>query len=719
MYKIGESKSRCCLSDCVEREKVEHKADWREGEGRAPGGLAIGDLHLRDRSPGGGCRGPGGWGRGQWEEGTRNRWTGELAPPPPRSCCGRRRGPRGGPRDADGDGNERKERGRRWEEEEGVGPNRTSVRPQRSVGLAAEISVIAADRALAGGASCASAPPAPALENISHGQLQVLAAMLPDHPSLSNDPDKPSSYVCTVPPLMECQGVPKQFYSKLLVVPRHADWFSPATVHRLERQVVPHFFSGKSPGHTPEKYIMLRNKVIVKYLERPSRRLAFAECQGLVTSTAELYDLSRIVRFLDTWGIINYLAAGSVHRGLRLASSLIREEQTGELQLASAPLKSIDGLILFDRPKCSARAEDIASVASTSSALEVPNGDTGFADLDEKIWERLSENFCSYCSQPLPSLHYESQKEADISLCLDCFHDARFVPGHSSLDFERVDGTKDGSDNDGDSWTHEETLLLLEGLEKYNDNWNAIAEHVGTKSKAQCIHHFIRIPVEDGLLESIEVPEASVSSRVQSNGFSYSNSNGGISGSVPQSSQPGQQLPFVNSANPVMSLVAFLASAVGPRIAASCANAALSVLTRDDSSWSEAPNLPGGVGFGVVDDRTGASGAGRKGIVAALAWHETLAWLRIPAPIPSQEPSLTDWWRQANEDTPPTLRKALKSVALLVPWMIWKHRNSCVFDNAMPFLNTLLDSIKDEARSWAAAGAPGLRLVLPQTWDVH
>jgi SWI/SNF related-matrix-associated actin-dependent regulator of chromatin subfamily C len=190
------------------------------------------------------------------------------------------------------------------------------------------------------------------------------------------------------------------------------DWFSPTTVHRLERQVVPHFFSGKSPGNTPEKYILLRNKVIVKYLERPARRLAFAECQGLVTNTTELYDLSRIVRFLDTWGIINYLAAGSVHRGLRLATSLVREEQTGELQLASAPLKSIDGLILFDRPKCSARAEDITSAASTSSALEVPNGDA--ADLDEKIWEKLSENFCCYCVQPLPSLHYESQKEVRI-----------------------------------------------------------------------------------------------------------------------------------------------------------------------------------------------------------------------------------------------------------------------------------------------------------------
>jgi SWI/SNF related-matrix-associated actin-dependent regulator of chromatin subfamily C len=190
------------------------------------------------------------------------------------------------------------------------------------------------------------------------------------------------------------------------------DWFSPTTVHRLERQVVPHFFSGKSPGNTPEKYILLRNKVIVKYLERPARRLAFAECQGLVTNTTELYDLSRIVRFLDTWGIINYLAAGSVHRGLRLATSLVREEQTGELQLASAPLKSIDGLILFDRPKCSARAEDITSAASTSAALEVPNGDA--VDLDEKIWEKLSENFCCYCVQPLPSLHYESQKEVRI-----------------------------------------------------------------------------------------------------------------------------------------------------------------------------------------------------------------------------------------------------------------------------------------------------------------
>jgi len=267
-----------------------------------------------------------------------------------------------------------------------------------------------------------------------------------------------------------------------------------------------------------------------------------------------------------------------VYRGPRTASSLIKEETTGELQLVSAPMKSIDGLILFDRPKCSIQANDISSLVSTSSAPFVVNHDGDSANLDEKIWERLSESSCSFCSQPLPSMHYESQKETDIALCSDCFHNAKFVTGHSSLDFQRVDAMKDGSDTDGDRWTDQETLLLLEGIEKFNDNWNHIAGHVGTKSKAQCIHHFIRLPVADGLLENIEVPEASLPSGMQSSGFLHSDSNGSTSGS-----QPGNQIPFINSANPVMSLVAFLAAEVGPRVAASCASAALSVLTREDS----------------------------------------------------------------------------------------------------------------------------------------
>uniref|UniRef100_A0A8I6WK60 Uncharacterized protein n=1 Tax=Hordeum vulgare subsp. vulgare TaxID=112509 RepID=A0A8I6WK60_HORVV len=70
--------------------------------------------------------------------------------------------------------------------------------------------------------------------------------------------------------------------------------------------------------------------------------------------------------------------------------------------------------------------------------------------------------------------------------------------------------------------------------------------------------------------------------------------------------------------------------------------------------------------------------------------------------------------------TPPSsLRKALRSATLLVPWMIWKHRNACVFDHITPSLAKLSDRIKDEMRCWARAGDKGLRVVLPPSWDVH
>lgn len=35
------------------------------------------------------------------------------------------------------------------------------------------------------------------------------------------------------------------------------------------------------------------------------------------------------------------------------------------------------------------------------------------------------------------------------------------------------------------SWSDQELLLLLEGVEIYGDNWADIAEHVGTKSQVK------------------------------------------------------------------------------------------------------------------------------------------------------------------------------------------------------------------------------------------
>lgn len=423
------------------------------------------------------------------------------------------------------------------------------------------------------------------MENISHGQLQALCFVPSD--SISLQPlDVPvsnnSSYVCTPPAIMEGGGVVKRYgygygngSNQTLVVPMHADWFTPNSVNRLERQVVPHFFAGKSSEHTPDKYMDCRNSIVAKYMENPEKRLLVTDCQGLVPGV-DLHDLNRIVRFLDHWGIINY-SAPAPNREPRLGAPYLKEDSTGDLHIHSAALKSIYSLIHFDKPKSRIRPEDL-SFSLVSSIDDI-------SDLDDRIRERLSEYHCNYCSRPLPRAHFQSQKEADVMLCVDCFHEGRYIVGHSSIDFIRANSSKDFCDFDGDSWTDQETLLLLEALEIYNDNWNDIAEHVGTKSKAQCILHFISLPMEDGILENIEIPSTSVASDAPSkedHRRTLSSSNGDSARQCPQDLDSESRLPFGNCGNPVMALVSFVSSTLGPRVASACAHASLAALSKEE-----------------------------------------------------------------------------------------------------------------------------------------
>lgn len=50
-------------------------------------------------------------------------------------------------------------------------------------------------------------------------------------------------------------------------------------------------------------------------------------------------------------------------------------------------------------------------------------------------------------------------------------------------------------------WTEQETLALLEGVDKYKDDWNKVCEHVGSRTQDECILQFLRLPIEDPYLE--------------------------------------------------------------------------------------------------------------------------------------------------------------------------------------------------------------------------
>jgi SWI/SNF related-matrix-associated actin-dependent regulator of chromatin subfamily C len=70
----------------------------------------------------------------------------------------------------------------------------------------------------------------------------------------------------------------------------------------------------------------------------------------------------------------------------------------------------------------------------------------------------------------------------------------------SSLDFILMEPAEAPGLSSG-KWTDQETLLLLEALELYKENWNESAEHVATKTKAQCILHFLQMPIEDTFID--------------------------------------------------------------------------------------------------------------------------------------------------------------------------------------------------------------------------
>jgi len=53
-------------------------------------------------------------------------------------------------------------------------------------------------------------------------------------------------------------------------------------------------------------------------------------------------------------------------------------------------------------------------------------------------------------------------------------------------------------------------------------------------------------------------------------------------------------------------------------------------------------------------------------------------------------------------------KRGVNSLIILGAWMIWKHRNACVFNGSAPSIPTALQAFKDESHLWVVGGAKGL-----------
>ena len=54
-------------------------------------------------------------------------------------------------------------------------------------------------------------------------------------------------------------------------------------------------------------------------------------------------------------------------------------------------------------------------------------------------------------------------------------------------------------------------------------------------------------------------------------------------------------------------------------------------------------------------------------------------------------------------------RRGVNSLIIMGAWIIWKHRNACVFEGAAPSVTSIIREFKDEHSLWCLAGAKKLQ----------
>lgn len=191
---------------------------------------------------------------------------------------------------------------------------------------------------------------------------------------------------------------------------------------------------------------------------------------------------------------------------------------------------------------------------AAGNKLAVPNGE---AAKDDEIPERKTYN-CFSCAIDCTRVRYHNGRSnhgtKQIELCPNCYVEGRFPNTYVSTEFTRMEDPAYSTVDKEAPWTDQETLLLLEGLELHGEDWNSIADHVGTRTREQCVLRFLQLPIEENYIE--EKPE-------QLGPLQYN------------------RTPFTQADNPVMSVVAFLASIVDPKVAAAAAKSSIEEMTKN------------------------------------------------------------------------------------------------------------------------------------------
>ncbi|KAJ3064644.1 hypothetical protein HDU98_011963 [Podochytrium sp. JEL0797] len=332
-------------------------------------------------------------------------------------------------------------------------------------------------------------------------------------------------------------------------IPSYATWYTAPEIHDIERAALPEFFNGKNKSKTPAIYTDYREFMLHSYRLNPTEYLTVTACRRNLAG--DVCSIMRVHSFLEQWGLINFQVDADSR------PSLMGPSFTGHFAVTADTPR---GLIPFGpsvpvtkdtarHPKTEGFGSGPTPVsnATTTASLPFPNiydkkralaalkeSSSSSADTTTPATKKL-KYACRTCGVDCTSLRYtipfekplvpgstppsdpiasslaaaetpfisasglSEPQDAGLNLCKQCYLEGRFPSNLYSGDFKRVAGveSRSGGKEVSTPWTDQETLLLMEGVELFDQDWPRIADHVGTRSLHACVLQFLEIPVSN------------------------------------------------------------------------------------------------------------------------------------------------------------------------------------------------------------------------------
>ncbi|KAL2761233.1 hypothetical protein ACRALDRAFT_1073292 [Sodiomyces alcalophilus JCM 7366] len=445
-----------------------------------------------------------------------------------------------------------------------------------------------------------------------------------------------------------------------IILPSYSTWFDMDTIHDIERKAVPEFFNSRNRSKTPAAYKDYRDFMINTYRLNPSEYLTMTACRRNLAG--DVCAIMRVHAFLEQWGLINYQVDGQnrpsnvgppytghfkvicdTPRGLQAFKPSPAQKAAGDQQSDDGEKRITKGL---STPESTAEVRRNIFHGHTRTTGIITTSDAPNAKITTANGASSSEEVskahktivnCHVCGIDCTKLYYhhnpvDSSKQVRFDVCPSC-HIGNHIPGNlEKNDFTRASNPTYTTVRDREApWSDAETIRLLEGLERFDDDWGDIADHVGTRTREECVLRFLQLEIEDKYIDS-----------------EFNN--------VDDLGE--KQLPFNQADNPVMSVIGFLAGLADPATTAAAAQQSAGKLKRrlrnqldgggkdprtlikgksndtagdmdamEIDSWQDAPPHTTEAGTANTVASTSLASIGARG--AALASHEEREMTRL------------------------------------------------------------------------------------------